>query len=81
MFILSSHSHPMRVTIITFTHILYMSEEFKKPSKRELVDMLVEMNKNIENLPQHAMIGFITNYDLSALLILLEAIFRADLPD
>ena len=40
-------------------------EELKKPSKRELVDMLAEMNKNIENLPQHAMIGFITNYDLS----------------
>jgi hypothetical protein len=56
-------------------------EELKKPSKRELVDMLAEMNKNIENLPQHAMIGFITNYDLSALLILLEAIFRSDLAD
>ena len=50
----------------------------KKPSKKELIEMLDEMNKSIENLPQHAMIASITHYDFSALLILLSAIFKAE---
>lgn len=55
-------------------------EEFKKPSKKELIDMLDEMNTNIEKLPPHALLTPINHYDFSALLILLSAIFKS-LPD
>lgn len=53
-------------------------EEFKKPNRKELIEMLDEMNANIERLPPHALASFVTNYDLSALLILLSAIFKAE---
>jgi hypothetical protein len=55
-----------------------MTEEIAKPSKQELVNMLEEMNANIEKLPPHAMILPVSHYDLSALLILLHAIFKSD---
>lgn len=55
-----------------------MTEENHKPSKIELIDMLDEMNRNIEKLPLYAMSSPITHYDLSALLILLSAIFKAE---
>ena len=54
-----------------------ISEEIAKPTKQELIDMLDEMNLNIERLPAHALIQSINHYDLSALLILLSAIFKA----
>jgi hypothetical protein len=50
----------------------------KKPSKTELIDMLREMIKNIENLPEYAMSAPITHYDFSSLLILLLALFSDD---
>lgn len=53
-------------------------EEFKKPNRKELIEMLDEMNVNIERLPTYALSSPITNYDLSALLILLSAIFKAE---
>lgn len=55
-----------------------MSNEIKKPNKKELIEMLDEMNKNIESLPPHALILPINHYDFSALLILLKALFEAD---
>lgn len=48
------------------------------PNKKELLDMLLEMIKNIENLPQHVMSSPITHYDFCSLLILLSALFRTD---
>jgi hypothetical protein len=54
-------------------------EEFTKPTRKELIDMLDEMLANIERLPPHALASFITNYDLSALIILLSAIFKAEI--
>ncbi len=48
-----------------------------KPTREELIEMLDEMNNNIERLPAHALIQPINHYDLSALLILLSAIFKA----
>ena len=50
----------------------------KKPSKAELIDMLKEMIKNIENLPEYGMSAPITHYDFSSLLILLLALFSDD---
>jgi len=55
-----------------------MSETLQKPTKKELIDMLDEMNANIERLPPYALQSSVSNLDLSALLILLSAIFRAD---
>ena len=54
-----------------------MSEEIAKPTKQELIEMLDEMNRNIERLPQHAWTNAINHYDFSALLILLSAIHKA----
>lgn len=56
-----------------------MKEDFKKPSKKELIDMLDEMNVNIEKLPPYALSSPISNLDMSALLILLSAIFRSEI--
>ena len=56
-----------------------MSENSNKPTKKELVDMLDEMNANIEKMPRYALSSSVSNLDLSALLILLSAIFRSDL--
>lgn len=55
-----------------------MTEEFSKPNKSELIEMLKEMNDNIEKLPPYAMTSPVTNLDLSALLILLYAIHKAE---
>jgi hypothetical protein len=55
-----------------------MSEEFVKPTKKELIEMLDEMNASIERLPSYAMSSPISNIDLSALLILLSAIFKSE---
>ncbi len=49
-----------------------------KPSKKELLDMLFEMIKNIENLPPNAMSTPITHYDLLSALLLVSAILRAE---
>ena len=49
-----------------------------RPTKRELIEMLTEMKKNIEALPIVAMNTAITHYDYLSLLLLLEAIFRAE---
>jgi hypothetical protein len=49
-----------------------------KPSKKELLDILDEMRKNIENLPINAMMSPITHADFCSLLILLSSVFRAE---
>jgi hypothetical protein len=52
-----------------------------KPSKSELLEMLNNMAKNIEDLPSSAMIQPVTHYDLLSLLLLLQALFEADCKD
>ena len=48
----------------------------KKPNKKELLDMLDEMVKNIENLPQNALTLPITHYDLWSALALISQILK-----
>ena len=55
-----------------------MEENSRKPTRKELIDMLDEMNVNIEKLPPYALSSPVSNLDMSALLILLSAIFRSD---
>lgn len=49
-----------------------------KPNKKELIDMLDGMIKNIEGLPPQAMHTSVTQFDLASALLLVSAIFRAD---
>lgn len=49
-----------------------------KPSRKELIEMLVGMAKEIERLPDRAMQQPINQYEYYSLLTLLSAIFKAD---
>jgi hypothetical protein len=57
------------------------SNETPKPTKKELLDMLDEMIKNVEKLPVSAMMVPITHYDYCSLMILLSAILRSETTD
>jgi hypothetical protein len=48
-----------------------------KPDKKELLGMLNEMIKNIDNLPQHAATAPITHYDFASALLLISELFKA----
>ena len=50
----------------------------KKPTKQELLEMLSEMIKSYESLPQAAMTQPITHYDLLSVLLLVSSIFRSE---
>ncbi len=52
-----------------------------KPNKKELLDMLEEMIKSYETLPEHALHAPVSHSDLVSSLILLSAILRADCKD
>lgn len=61
--------------------IVVKVKDQRKPSKQDLINILDEMIKNIENLPSNAMLTPVTHYDLAAALLLLSSIFRADYDD
>ena len=52
--------------------------QLPKPKRDELLAVLDEMVKNINELPQHAMFSPITHADFASLLLLLSSIFRSD---
>ncbi len=52
------------------------SEIAPRLSKNDLLNMLDEMIKNIEELPDHAKLSSINHFDHASLLYLLSAIFR-----
>lgn len=54
-----------------------VKEESAIPKKEELLDLLDELRKNIDQLPSHAMLSPITHCDFSSLIMLLSAIFRS----
>lgn len=47
-----------------------------KPDEKELLGMLNDMIKNIENLPQHAALAPITHYDFASALLLISELFK-----
>ncbi len=53
----------------------------KRLSRKEHMEILDEMIKNIENLPSHAMSNPVTHYDLLSLMLLLQSVFRSDCND
>ena len=50
----------------------------KEEKKKKLLDILDEMIKTYESLPQSAMIAPVTNYDLVSVLLLVSEFFRVD---
>lgn len=55
-----------------------ISGELGKPNKKELIALLDEMIKNVENLPQGAMLSPVTHYDYVSLMILLSSILKVE---
>jgi hypothetical protein len=53
-------------------------EEKTKIDKKEVYNMLVEMEKAYDNLPPGAMVAPLTHYDFHSLLLLLIALLRED---
>lgn len=54
-----------------------MDDKAPEPTQEELLDVLNEMIKNIEQLPPHAMILPINHYDFCSLMIWLSAFARS----
>lgn len=50
----------------------------EKPSKQELIDMLDDMTKKIEELPQNAMNQPINHYDLYSFMLLVSSILKCN---
>jgi hypothetical protein len=48
-----------------------------KPNRKELLEMLNEMIKSYDRLPDHAMHAPITHYDFVSALLLVSSIFKA----
>ncbi len=57
--------------------VLPNQETSHRPNREELLQMLDEMIKSYENLPQHAMLAPITHSDFCSSLMLLLGIFRS----
>ena len=58
--------------------MLGMDELPEKPKKTQLLDMLDEMIKSYDRLPQHALISPISHYDLLSALLLISEILKSD---
>lgn len=58
-----------------------VSSDLSKPKKKDLLNMLEEMIKNIEKLPPNGMLSPINHYDFASALLLLLSIFREDCKD
>jgi len=58
--------------------IMEVSGETKKPSKKDLMDMLDSMRQNIEAMPPAALYSPITHADFCSLMMLLSELFRSD---
>ncbi len=52
-------------------------EDVSKLSKKDLLNMLDEMKKHIDDLPQHAQHAPVTHSDLASVLSLLSLVFRS----
>jgi len=53
-----------------------LEENSQKMTRKEMIEMLEAMVKNIENLPQKAMEGPINHYDLYSFMVLILAILK-----
>lgn len=60
------------------THDVKPLDIERKPTRLELIKMLADMGKSIEDLPPQAMTMSVSNYDLGALISLLLLILKSD---
>lgn len=51
-------------------------EEIRKPDRKELMDMLDEMNASFDRMPLHAQCSYVTHCDLNAALLLIAQILK-----
>ena len=51
-------------------------EEPSRPSRKEMIEMLQNMAKEIDRLPEHAMYSFVSQYDFYRLVTLLVGILQ-----
>ncbi len=58
--------------------MLEMDISPEKPKKADLLQMLDEMIKSYDRLPQHALISPISHYDLLSALLLISEILRSE---
>lgn len=49
----------------------------QNPTRKELLEELGFMIKNIEDLPQHAMVNPVNHYDLYSFMLVVSSLFRA----
>lgn len=59
-------------------NVITVTEKQWKPSKKDLIQMLDEMIKKTEELPQMAMMTGVTHYDLLSFMLLVSALFKED---
>lgn len=52
------------------------SREEENPRKKELLDMLDEMNASFDRMPIHVQCGYVTHCDLNAALLLIAQILK-----
>lgn len=66
------------VKVQEYSEEAFLENKSKPQTKKELLDMIQEMNRTLNGLSSIAMTAPITHYDLAWLLSLLEAILRSD---
>jgi hypothetical protein len=64
--------------IVPKDKVTSIQDELPKPSKEDLLEILDDMYKRIEDLPMNAALAPITHADFAALIMLLSAIFKKD---
>jgi hypothetical protein len=71
--------HPIKIEELSKFDLADMEpypNDKPKLSKEDLIMTIVEMRKNIENLPMSALQSPLTHYDMLSLLMLLESLFK-----
>lgn len=57
-----------------------MPQDAPKPTRSELMEILSDMIKTYEELPQYAMVQPTTHYDLLSVLLLVRSLFNVSVP-
>lgn len=56
--------------------VLTMSDQ-NVPSRKDMIEMLEEMSKSLDRIPEHAMITPVNHYDWQSVLLLLVAYLKS----
>lgn len=85
---IGGHGNPSRCSANNFSNFVRVDEEGreievvveekKKLSKDELLNLLKDMIRSIEQLPQNAKVVAVNQFDMLSLLYLLDSLFSCD---